>query len=216
MDINNEIFLNNNAILISVTNELKDLIKNLNNDIIIKRISNIINIMNKAINNNKKNYEKIIELIQDMNTKIEELTNKDNNNKIYIKNYPEGKYEGQLVNNMREGKGKLYYIDNEDYMGKISTGEWKNDLRNGKGVEIWKDGERFVGDFINDKREGYGVYYYAGGDRYEGNFKNNKKEGQGVYYYKNGNRQMGNFYNDNPIGKAVLLTVSNEVKTIDY
>ena len=109
MDINNEIFLNNNSILISVTNELKDLIKNLNNDIIIKRISNIINIMNKDINDNKKNYEKIIELIQGMNTKIEELTNKNNNNKIYIKNYPEGKYEGQLVNNMREGKGKLYY-----------------------------------------------------------------------------------------------------------
>ena len=66
-------------------------------------------------------------------------------------------------------------------------------LKKWKRVEIWKVGERFVGDFINDKREGYGVYYYAGGDRYEGNFKNNKKEGQGVYYYKKMEIENGKF-----------------------
>ena len=99
MDINNQIFSNNNSVLISVTNELIELIQSLNDDI-IKRISNIINIMNNAIKENKKNYEKIIELIQSMNKKLEALTNKCNI-KIGIKNYPEGKYEGELVKNMK-------------------------------------------------------------------------------------------------------------------
>ena len=125
MDINNQIFSNSNSVLISVTNELKELIQSLNDDIIIKRIGSIINIMNNAIKENKKNYEKIIELIQSMNKKLEALTNKCNI-KIGVKNYPEGKYEGELVNNMREGKGKLYYIDNEEYKRKIFIGEWKN------------------------------------------------------------------------------------------
>lgn len=238
IDINNQIFSNNNSVLISVTNELKELIQTLNDDIIIKRIGNIINIMNNAIKENKKNYEKIIGLIQSMNKKLETLTNKTNI-KIGVKNYPEGKYEGELVNNMREGKGKLYYLDNAAYMGKIYTGEWKNDLRNGKGVETWKDGERFVGDFLNDKREGYGIYYYADGgryegnwkngkregygiyyyadgDRYEGSFKNDKRNGQGVYYFKNGDREMGNYYNGDTIGKAVLLKANNEVEIKNY
>ena len=238
MDINNQIFSYSNNVLISVINELKELIQSLNDDIIIKRIGNIINIMNNAIEENKKNNEKIIEKIQSMNKKLEALTNKSNI-KIGVKNYPEGKYEGELVNNMREGKGKLYYINNEKYMGKIYIGEWKNDLRNGKGVETWKDGERFVGNFKNDKREGYGIYYYSNGDIYEGNYKNGKtegfgveyysngdkyegrfkngnKEGQGVYYFENGNREIGYYHNNESIGKAVLLTVNNEIQIINY
>ena len=238
MDINNQIFSYNNNVLISVINELKELIQTLNDDIIIKRIGNIINIMNNAIKENKKNYEKIIELIQSMNKKLEALTNKCNI-KIGVKNYPEGKYEGELVNNMREGKGKLYYINNEKYMGKIYIGEWKNDLRNGKGVETWNDGERFVGNFKNDKREGYGIYYhsngdiyegnykngktegfgveyYSNGDKYEGRFKNGNKEGQGVYYFENGNREISFYHNDETIGKSVLLTVNNEIEIINY
>ena len=238
MDINNQIFSYSNNVLISVINELKELIQSLNDDIIIKRIGNIINIMNNAIEENKKNNEKIIEKIQSMNKKLEALTNKSNI-KIGVKNYPEGKYEGELVNNMREGKGKLYYINNEKYMGKIYIGEWKNDLRNGKGVETWNDGERFVGNFKNDKREGYGIYYfsngdiyegnykngktegfgveyYSNGDKYEGRFKNGNKEGQGVYYFENGNREIGYYHNNESIGKAVLLTVNNEIQIINY
>ena len=238
MDINNQIFSYNNNVLISVINELKELIQSLNDDIIIKRIGNIINIMNNAIEENKKNNEKIIEKIQSMNKKLEALTNKSNI-KIGVKNYPEGKYEGELVNNMREGKGKLYYINNEKYMGKIYIGEWKNDLRNGKGVETWNDGERFVGNFKNDKREGYGIYYfsngdiyegnwkngkkegfgvdyYTDGDKYEGRFKNGNKEGQGVYYFENGNREISFYHNDETIGKSVLLTVNNEIEIINY
>ena len=238
MDINNQIFSYNNNVLISVINELKELIQSLNDDIIIKRIGNIINIMNNAIEENKKNNEKIIEKIQSMNKKLEALTNKSNI-KIGVKNYPEGKYEGELVNNMREGKGKLYYINNEKYMGKIYIGEWKNDLRNGKGVETWNDGERFVGNFKNDKREGYGIYYhsngdiyegnykngktegfgveyYSNGDKYEGRFKNGNKEGQGVYYFENGNREISFYHNDETIGKSVLLTVNNEIEIINY
>ena len=35
-------------------------------------------------------------------------------------------------------------------------GEWKNNLRNGKGILCYKDGRIYIGDFINDKANGYG------------------------------------------------------------
>ena len=61
------------------------------------------------------------------------------------------------MNGKREGKGKFYY-NIEDYMEKVYDGEWKNDMREGRGIETWTDGERFEGYFINDLRNGKGVY----------------------------------------------------------
>ena len=65
--------------------------------------------------------------------------------------------------------------------------------------------DRYEGDFKNDKREGKGVQYYKNGDRYEGDFKNNKREGKGIFYCFNGDREMGDYFNDNKCGKHVLL-----------
>ena len=36
--------------------------------------------------------------------------------------------------------------------------KYKNDKREGRGIETWPDGERFEGYFINDLRNGKGVY----------------------------------------------------------
>ena len=212
-DLNQKIFTQNNIILSNSVYQLNELINQINDEILAKRFRDIILIMNKTLNENKSNYEKIIKLIENLNKKIDLLSNYNMNNgsKIVVKNYPEGRYEGELVNNKREGKGKMYYLNNQEYLGKVYDGEWKNDLREGKGIEAWSDGERFEGYFKNDKRIGKGIYYFNKGDRYEGEFKNGKKDGFGIYYYENGNKKIGNFFNDNIIGKYIYITASNEI-----
>ena len=74
------------------------------------------------------------------------------NNKIE-KNYPSGKYVGQIVNGLREAKGIFYYNN-------------------------W---DKHEGDWKNDKYEGKGIYYMNDGDIYEGDWKNYKKEEKGIY-----------------------------------
>ena len=104
------------------------------------------------------------------------------------------------------------YIYNGEYMGKVYDGEWKNDMREGKGIEIWPDGDRFEGHFLNDLRDGRGIYYYYDGERHEGYYKNGKKEGIGLFYYTNGDLKVCNYFNDKQIGKIILLTANGEVQ----
>ena len=61
--LKNNIYLNNNDILLKLIEQLENIIKDINNNIIIKRIKDIIMIMNKLINDNKKYYESIKKMI---------------------------------------------------------------------------------------------------------------------------------------------------------
>ena len=109
----------------------------------------IIEIRN-IINENKKNLELIRNDIKQMFNKIDKNINELKiNNTINNKElkYDDGRYVGQVVNGLREGKGIMYF----------------------------NDGERYEGDFKNDKKEGKGIYYYNDGDIYEGDYKNGKK-----------------------------------------
>ena len=63
-------------------------------------------------------------------------------------------YIGDIKNNLKHGKGKIYY----------ATGNIKYD-----------------GDFINDKFEGNGKYIYKNGDYYIGEWKNNVVHGIGKF-----------------------------------
>ena len=53
----------------------------------------------------------------------------------------------------------------------------------------YKNGDKYIGEFINGIKNGKGILYYNPNDinkrnRYEGNFKDNKREGKGTLYYK--------------------------------
>ena len=47
---------------------------------------------------------------------------------------------------------------------------------------------KLYNEFKDDVKEGYGIDYYSNGERYEGEFKNNRKEGFGIYYYPTGGK----------------------------
>ena len=175
--------------MIEIISDLSQLKNYTNDDIIIVRLDFTMNKLNAIINENNNYVELIKSNIYDFGKKYDESTDILNNNikKEEIK-YKDGKYIGQILNGLREGKGIYYY----------------------------KSGDRYEGYFRNGKQEGKGIYYYNDGDRYEGDFRNGKKEGKGIYYYNNGDRSMGDYYNNNQIGKHVILTRNGEVIVNNY
>ena len=56
-------------------------------------------------------------------------------------------YEGDYINDKFEGNGKYIY-ENENYY----IGQFKNGLRNGKGILYYKNGNiKYNGNWVNDK-----------------------------------------------------------------
>lgn len=105
------------------------------------------------------------------------------------------RYEGDLVNGVREGKGTMYYKS-----GNIYKGEWHNGQMHGFGEFIFKTGELYVGDFINGNIGGQGRFTYADGKVYSGSFLNGKRNGSGTLTYPDGTRYEGSWINDQPNG----------------
>lgn len=68
--------------------------------------------------------------------------------------YPSGKYTGEFRNNLRHGKGKFQWNN-----GDVYEGDWQYDLQHGKGVHTWSTGSNYNGDWSNGKRHGYGNFF---------------------------------------------------------
>ena len=131
--LNNQSYSNNNNILFEIVNKLENIIKDINNDIIVKRIKDIIIIINKLINENKMNIELLKIDNQDLNNKFSDNFEKLKNNvteniiKYQTKECNNGIYEGQFINDKIEGKGIFYYNNGDRY-----EGDFKNDKKEGK------------------------------------------------------------------------------------
>jgi len=98
--------------------------------------------------------------------------------KICLKTYPDNsKYQGEIQNDIRSGKGIYYYANGDKYLG-----DWKQDKFDGRGVYIFSNNERYEGELKKGLKHGYGVYFYLNGNKYEGEWMNDKKNGRGTYY----------------------------------
>ena len=63
-------------------------------------------------------------------------------------------YNKMINNKINYNKEKIY--EN----GNIYIGTFNNDLKEGKGIMYYNDDDRYEGDFKNYKREGKGIYYF--------------------------------------------------------
>ena len=165
--LNNQTYSNNNNILLGIINELHQIANSSHENLTIKRISDVIIKMNFIINENKKTRELIMNQFTLLQNQINQLSKKFDinniNNQQELK-YVNGRYVGQVVNGLKEGKGIFY---------------WKND--------------RYEGDFRNDKREGKGIYYWNNGDREMGDYYNDKEIGKHVMLTRNGEVNINNY-----------------------
>lgn len=85
--------------------------------------------------------------------------------------------------------------------GSKYEGEIENDLFNGKGIFYFSNGDIYEGNFINDEMCGEGIYKYKSGDIYYGQFERDKFNGLGTYKHKDGSIFKGRFKDDLRIGK---------------
>ena len=107
------------------------------------------------------------------------------------KYYLNGYFEGDLVNSIRHGYGTVKYENGHNY-----NGEWKNDQRNGRGIEIFSDEGLYKGDYKDDVPDGFGQYTWANGDYYEGSFVKGCKCGKGKFSSIEGDTYSGNWNQD--------------------
>ena len=90
-------------------------------------------------------------------------------------------------------------------------GEWQNDMPNGHGTVIKKDGQKYRGNFKNGLFHGFGRYFTVEGNIYEGDFVNGIKHGFGVTTFANGVIYKGEYQNNLYNGKGEITTKSGDV-----
>uniref|UniRef100_K7G4W9 Radial spoke head 10 homolog B n=1 Tax=Pelodiscus sinensis TaxID=13735 RepID=K7G4W9_PELSI len=111
-------------------------------------------------------------------------------------------YEGQWGKNVRHGEGRMRWLTtNQEY-----TGKWVNGIQHGYGTHTWflkripesqyPLRNEYVGDFVNGDRHGHGRFFYSSGAMYDGEWVCNKKHGFGRFVFKNGHIYEGEFIND--------------------
>lgn len=83
-------------------------------------------------------------------------------------------YIGQWRKDMRHGQGSYFF----------GLPEW----RENEHTEYWlkENVENYTGNFVNDLYQGKGTYRWPGGQKYVGEFFANEKHGHGTYYYVTG------------------------------
>lgn len=238
--------LNNNKVHLEIIKQLENVVNDLSgkkNSYLsrqIKQLENIIIMLNKLIDDTKKNYIEIMKKIEKLHDDMKSNVKKTSfNYKFQKKTYTNGEYFGELRNGLRHGKGKF---TNKD--GNVFEGQWEEDKAYGYGEEmnnvyksegLYKNGELYGymnyrfhnGDSIvlfidQDKLKnglgmcGKGIIYYSKGGRYEGDIKNGAKDGEGIFYWKEGEKDIGRFSDDKPIGKHVKIKNNGEVEKTDY
>lgn len=73
--------------------------------------------------------------------------------------------ENQMI---KQGVQQVSYPDNSKYFG-----PFKNNMRTGKGIYYFKNGDCYIGEWKNNTIEGVGFYLFSNNEYYEGTKKNN-------------------------------------------
>ena len=96
-------------------------------------------------------------------------------------------YKGLVKKNFT-GKYGIYY----NYEKQITyEGEWLNNRKEGIGIEIFSDGSKYQGEHKNGAKDGIGIYNWNDGSSYEGEWKLNLMDGYGIYKFKDGSMCAG-------------------------
>ena len=83
-----------------------------------------------------------------------------------------------------------YLLDNEA----VYHGQWtRMGMREGIGIQLWKDGSKYEGSWKNDKANGYGRLIHSDGDVYTGEWLDDKAHGRGTYEHTDGAKYIGDW-----------------------
>ena len=131
-------------------------------------------------------------------------------------------FEGYFENGFPKGYGK-YSLINE---GRYYEGIWDQNIL--LGIETWKDGTVYIGEFQDNKKNGIGMYRWPDGTIYSGEWKNDTmdgfcyiqfgdnrkfegqmlsgvKNGYGEYTWSKKRKFIGNYVNDLKEGFGIYI-----------
>ena len=140
--------------------------------IFLSNSKKVLGIHKQGDSKNQINYGNFIEPVVNSIYKDLKYGKKKYNNRIY---------EGEYVNEIKDGYGKILYNNGGFYIG-----NWVNYEKVGKGILYYKkDNPRYEGEFSADLFNGQGKLIEENGEYYIGNFIEGLKFGNGIEYYKN-------------------------------
>uniref|UniRef100_A0A8C5UHB5 MORN repeat-containing protein 3 n=1 Tax=Malurus cyaneus samueli TaxID=2593467 RepID=A0A8C5UHB5_9PASS len=115
-------------------------------------------------------------------------------------------YTGEWLDNLKHGKGTQIWKNT----GAIYSGDWKFGKRDGHGSysipdPVTKEYRRvYTGMWENGRRGGRGVFFYPNGERYEGEWSNGLRSGWGKMHYKDGSVYEGEWLEDKHNGQGLF------------
>ena len=184
-------------------------------DEIIKKIIQYIDI---NIINNDKFIENENNLITDDFLLNKNIENKDILliNQIISEEYLNYFHYKNIENILNYLKNTYYIKDNNNYTGYGKMicengvyyyfGEFKNSLRDGKGILYFNFPELLLfGDLEDDKLKGEGGFDCQIYNYYIGEWKDNLKNGKGILFWKDGAKYQGDFINDLAYGYGKMI-----------
>ncbi|CAD8096707.1 unnamed protein product [Paramecium primaurelia] len=108
-----------------------------------------------------------------------------------IKDEQQQEYIGSYNGKVREGFGKLFNAQGI----LIYEGQWFNDQQNGNGImynhDVNSQFMKYIGEFQFGQRCGAGIEYYRDGSMYVGNFEYDCRNGMGQLTKRNGEKLNG-------------------------
>ncbi|RAI64148.1 peptidase C13 [Pseudomonas fluorescens] len=108
-----------------------------------------------------------------------------------------GRYRGDLVNGLLQGKGRIDYPNGSWYAGEFDKGQWQ-----GQGEWHGSNGEVYRGQFNQGLFDGQGALT-TNGNSYSGGFKAGRRDGEGTLK-ENGMSYRGEFKADQYAGLGRL------------
>lgn len=120
----------------------------------------------------------------------------------------QGTYRGGCKDGWADGYGE---VDVDGKSGGVSgyRGDFLAGKKDGKGIKVMPNGDRYEGEFRADFRDGRGIYEWGdktpwAGDRYEGEYRRDLRHGWGVFQWGRGDRYEGPWENDLRMGASVM------------
>ncbi len=63
----------------------------------------------------------------------------------------------------REIEGAVYkFVFGLIFLRSIFRGEWRNNNKDGKGIQVWQEGDIYKGEWRKGKRTGMGIHIWPG------------------------------------------------------
>lgn len=94
-------------------------------------------------------------------------------------------------------------------------GDWKDNCKEGFGIQHYKKGDKYEGMWAVDKRHGQGTYWRNEGGKlrreYTGDWFEDRMHGRGTFFYKNGDRYDGYWVNGLPQGEGRMIYANENI-----